>query len=51
VLYTIKPVAGEAIVVTSLFEDKATLGGKNPLFVEETSRAAEAFGEFVPIPV
>ena len=42
-----KPVIGEK----ELVDVKATLGGKKPLVVENTSSFADALGVVVPMPV
>jgi hypothetical protein len=49
-LNTISPVAGVVIVATSTADNKAIRGGKNPLFVASTSKAAEVWGVCVPNP-
>jgi hypothetical protein len=47
-LYTINPLAGAAIVVTSVKEVKAIRGNKNPRLDEFTSKIEEALGVVVP---
>jgi hypothetical protein len=50
VLYTNKPVAGVAMVLTSVVEVNATRGGRKPLLDALTSSEALALGVVVPIP-
>lgn len=49
-LYTIKPLAGDEIVETSVMDVNETRGGKNPFELLLTSSAADASRLVVPIP-
>jgi hypothetical protein len=44
------PVAGDAIVATSVGETRDNRGIRRPLLVDVTSNCADAFGLEIPIP-